>query len=127
MIGVSKRCCPTCRVILSRLSKELSPNELKSFFAEDGHKIITGCTIPDYLSIYTQHSLALYFCHRLRSELEVFISPPVTEGKSSKATGHKRFDSQDSVGFESSGASDSMSSSEAISGESDSASSDLES
>ncbi len=98
--------------------------EVKHFFVEGVHKHSSGCTIPDWFKDTFKHQLALYFCEKLRKELAVFISPPVVEGESESSEVrrvHRRFDSQESLGF----ASDPVSSSESM-GESDSASGDLD-
>ena len=116
MIGVSKRCCPTCREILQLLAKEdPTTHELKPFFIDGTHKTTTGCTLPSWLRNSTKQELVKHFCKKLRKELAMFISPPVgiEIKESSGATGHRRFGSQGSVGLDSSSASDPMSGSEA--------------
>lgn len=103
-------------------------SEVKPFFVEGVQKHSSGCTISDWLNDIFKHQLALYFCENLRKELVIFISPPVLECESESSEVsrvHRLYDSQESLGFDSSSASNPMSSSASI-GESDSASGDLD-
>lgn len=83
VIGVSKRCCPTCHHLLSLLGSKQRP-----YLVRGAHNTISACTLPAWLPDNIVDEMNSHFGKVLRGELEALMeldafSQPRTKSVSS--------------------------------------------
>ena len=88
MIGVSKRCCPTCRHLLLLLAKD----HRLPFIVKGSHSTVTGCTIPPWLPSEVVDRMNEIFGGQLRRELIKIYGSSLTQTRSA-STGSRRLSS----------------------------------
>ena len=90
VIGVSKRCCPTCRTLLYLLAKD----EEQPFLVKGTHSTVTACTLPPWLPSDVVDRMNQIFGGQLREELIKIFKSPLTRSRS-LSTGSRRISSDD--------------------------------
>jgi hypothetical protein len=78
VMGVSKRCCPMCRSLLSLLAND---KELP-FLVKGSHTTVSACTLPPWLPSNIVDAMNQIFGSRLRKELIKICKSPSTRFRS---------------------------------------------
>jgi len=88
IIGISKRCCPTCQQLLLLLGTGKVP-----FVVRGSHSTVTACTLPTWLPAHVVDSMNNIFGDRLRRELLNLIESSELLRKRAQSTGSQRLSS----------------------------------
>ena len=88
VIGVSKRCCPTCHSLLSLLANDRE----RPFLVKGSHSTVTACTLPPWLPSDVVDDMNQIFGGHLGRELVKIYESPSTRSRS-LSTGSQRLSS----------------------------------
>ena len=86
IVGISKRCCPTCQQLLLLLGTGKAP-----FVIRGSHSTVTACTLPTWLPAHVVDSMNNIFGDRLRWELLNLIESSECCGNTLSPQVHRDF------------------------------------